>query len=95
MTEMELNSLGVISVGKIAAVIYAIIGIIWGVMALMMGVATLPLEGFLMGIVAVIGGIIVGAIGGFIGGIIFALLYNAASSIIGGITVDLEESRFS
>jgi len=85
----ELKRLGVLSVGKVFSIIYAVFGLIGGILIALVGPlaaagATTPgLAG--LGFLAIIVLPIIYAIGGFIGGVIVAALYNLVAGKIGGI----------
>lgn len=89
-----LKSVGVLSVAKICAVFYAIIGLIYGIfLAAVIGPLAeamgIPMMGSTGGIVAILMGLILGAICGFIIGAIVALIYNVLAAVLGGIRLDL------
>jgi hypothetical protein len=89
-----LKSIGVLSLAKICAVFYAIIGLVVGifgtaVIGLMSKMTGLPATAAAGGIVAIIGTVIIFAIIGFIIGAIFALIYNVLAAVLGGIRLDL------
>jgi hypothetical protein len=98
---MIVQRIGVLSVGKMMGLTYAIIGFIPGVIVSLAALAGAGLggggggAGLLFGVGAVIilpifyGGI------GFVGGIISAAIYNALVSVVGGIEIDLTEPRSS
>lgn len=88
---------GVMSAGKILAVIYAFIGLLAGGMfsliSVMGAVASRSGGGGIAPLVFSAGAVIVmpilyGVIG-FISGLLFAAIYNAAASAIGGIELEL------
>lgn len=96
---LEIARVGVMSVAKIAAVVYAVIGLIPGVflaLGILVGVSTSgefgsgpgPRSGVLFGIIALIASPIAYAILGFIFGALGALVYNFMASKIGGVVID-------
>lgn len=96
---MVLKSVGILSVGKIMAVLYAVMGFIMGCFMSLMAVAGVaanqgqnPNAGMGMGMMIGAGAIIVMPIlyglMGFIGGIISAALYNFLAGVIGGIEMN-------
>jgi hypothetical protein len=96
---MVVKRVGPLSVAKISAVMYAVIGIIVGALFSLAGVAG-ALAGGDSGAGAGIAGMIgVGAIVvfpiiyaciGFVGSLIAAALYNVLASMVGGIVIDVE-----
>jgi hypothetical protein len=99
---MVLKSVGVLSVGKIMGVLYAVMGFIIGCfmsLAAVAGVAANqgPNANAGMGIMALGAGAIIlapimyGGMG-FIGGIISAALYNLLAGVIGGIEMNFDSS---
>ena len=99
---MVLKSVGVLSAGKIMGVLGAFGGLLGGAMlalfSLLGGVAQHQqggpgngaLPAMFVGVGAVVILPIVYGIFGFIGGMIYALLYNLAAGIIGGLELELE-----
>lgn len=96
---MILKSVGVFSVGKVFACLYAMLGLILGGLFSLLSLAGVAAGGMNAGPGALIfgaGAIIVlpifyGVIG-FIGGIITGALYNVAASIAGGVEIELERT---
>ena len=96
---MVVKRVGPLSVAKISAVMYAVIGIIVGALFSLAGVAG-ALAGADSGAGAGIAGMIgVGAIVvfpifyaciGFVGSLIAAALYNVLASMVGGVVIDVE-----
>ena len=95
MTKVELRKIGVLSLGKIQAIVMAIIGLIMGIIYAIGGVALSSVFQINGGIGLALASIIllpiVYGIMGFIGGIIGALVFNGAVKIIGGLELDFEE----
>ena len=95
MVQVELKKIGVLSLGKIQAIVMAIMGLIMGIMYAIGGVAlssVFPaIGGAGLAIASIIILPIVYGIFGFIGGVIGALVFNGAVKIIGGLELDLEE----
>ena len=98
---MVVRSVGVLSAGKIMGVIGALGGLIGGAMIALMsvlgGAMHQPAAGggahfpaAFLGVGAIIAMPIIYAICGFIVGLIYALLYNFAAGIIGGLELELE-----
>ncbi|MGD2113913.1 MAG: hypothetical protein PVG07_02600 [Acidobacteriota bacterium] len=100
---MVVRRLGVLSLGKVMGVLYALMGLIFGLifsLVSLMG-ATFgaafsdtggadALFGVLFGIGAVIALPIFYGVMGFIFGLLTAALYNLTASIIGGLELDVE-----
>lgn len=90
-----LNKVGVMSVAKVTALIYAIIGLVVGILYALAGSAAVIAGGADMlaglGILAIIAAPISYAIVGFIGGAICALLYNVVAAKVGGIQLELDD----
>ncbi len=89
-----LKSIGVLSVAKITAVFYGIVGLIMGIFAAaMVGPAAevLGVPGFAAtgGVLTIVGGLIGGLIAGFLVGAIVAIIYNVLATFLGGIRLDL------
>jgi hypothetical protein len=100
---MVLKSVGVLSAGKIMGVLGALGGLIGGAMIALMSVlggaaqmhAANPAGGphfpaAFLGIGAIILMPIIYGIFGFIAGLLYALFYNIAAGIIGGLELELE-----
>jgi hypothetical protein len=104
---MVVKSVGVLSVGKVFACLYALLGLIVGGIFSLVALASAsagaaaggaPPEAQRAGVVALLlgaGAIIIMPIlygvGGFVGGIIVAVLYNVVAAITGGIEIELTE----
>lgn len=96
--EYEISKIDPISLGKISAIMYAVIGI---VMLLVYAPFMLILAGLQGGtsiVVTIVGGIVFGIFGivfyaglGFVFGMLSGYLYNYAASKMGGIGIDLKE----
>jgi hypothetical protein len=90
----RLTNIAPVQLGKVAAVLYAIIGLLLGLafgFTSMTGAPNQPgLPSFRLGWLGLIIFPIVYAILGFIGGIIYAWLYNLVAGWVGGIEVTLE-----
>ncbi len=101
MALQTVSSIGVLSLAKMMAVLYAFIGLFFG--AIMSLVALLGVAGSaaaggdsgggLMGMLFGVGAIIIFPIFygclGFVGGLIMAPLYNLVAKIVGGIELEL------
>jgi len=98
---MVLKSVGVLSAGKIMGVLGALGGLLGGAMmaviSLLGGVANqqggqgnAAVPAMFVGLGALIFLPILYGIFGFIAGLIYALIYNLAASIIGGLEIELE-----
>jgi hypothetical protein len=93
---VKIRRFGVISVGKMLCILYAIFGLIEGaVFSLVSIVASSAMKGMgmfgiLFGIGAIIFMPIAFGIMGFIFGIVIALVYNVVARLVGGIEVDAE-----
>jgi hypothetical protein len=96
---MVVKSVGVLSVGKMFACLYGLLGLIIGGLFSVFAMAGAAVGGrdagpaaLLFGVGAVIMvPIFYGAIG-FIGGIIMAALYNIVAGIAGGIEIELQQT---
>lgn len=86
---VELKYIHPMSLAKIVAVIYAIVGFIAGIVIALFGVASLGIFGAAFGIASIIIFPILYAILGFICGAIGALLYNFVAKRIGGVKLVL------
>ena len=95
---MVLRGFGVLSMGKFMAVMYAIIGLIFGVLIAavsMIGGGMLGGDGGMMGMIGGFGLLsivvlpLLYAIVGFIAGLIGGFLYNVTARLSGGIEMDL------
>jgi len=97
---MVIKRVGPVSVAKNAAILYALMGLVLGLIfslvSVVGGFAAPEDSGFAagmgaaLGIGAVIAMPILYACLGFVGALIGAVLYNMASGIVGGIQVDVE-----
>jgi hypothetical protein len=96
--KVRLRRVGPVSVGKIMALIYLVMGLIFGGFALLIAsvapqpAANAPIHNFPFSVThatALIFMIIFYPIVGFIGGVISAFIYNLAAGVIGGIEMDL------
>jgi hypothetical protein len=97
---MILKRIGVLSVGKIMGVIYAVIGVfVGGIFSLIAIVGSAAgrsnefIPGFLAGAAAIVIAPILYGLMGFIGGIIMAALYNVFASLVGGVELELAPAR--
>ena len=95
---MVLRRVGVLYMGKFMAVMYAIIGLIFGVLIAavsMIGGGMLGGDGGAMGVIGSFGLLsivilpVLYAVIGFIAGLIGGLLYNVTANLSGGIEMDL------
>lgn len=101
---MVIKHVGPLSCAKIAAVLYAVVGLIFGgifsIVSLAGGFATAAfaadpsrptrLVPFFLGTLAVIAFPILYAAMGFVGALIAAWIYNVAAGFVGGVRVDLQ-----
>jgi uncharacterized membrane protein len=98
---MELKRVGVLSAGKVLGVLWALIGLLSGIMMALVSslglmawandsraFALLPL---MLGVGAVFFMPVFYGIVGFIGGVIAALLYNLVARIAGGLELEFTE----
>lgn len=101
---MVIRRIGVLSLGKVMGLLYALLGLIFGVMFAffsLLGVAagvansqsSDALISLLFGAGSVIFMPIFYGILGFVLGLITALLYNLVAWLAGGIKIELEETR--
>ena len=83
-----LRRIGVLSVAKVTAVIFAIVGLVvavpFGLVVMARGAAAE------LSLLWLVGLPILYAAGGFVGGALYAWLYNVVAGWIGGIELDLE-----
>lgn len=100
---MILKRVDPLSVAKVAAALYAILGFVLGCFVALfslLGIAAdqgpePPLLGLIFGAGAVVFLPIFYAILGFLGSLLMAALYNVAARFIGGIELDLEDASRS
>lgn len=93
-TKVELKKIGVLSLGKLQAIIMAIIGLIIGIFyaisALLLGNMFNIQSGY-FSIAGIILFPLIYGILGFIGGVIGALVFNAGIKIVGGLEMHFQE----
>ena len=100
---MRIRKFGVLSVAKVSGILYAALGLIFGLFFSMFGLvmgsmaAEMGEPGAVWGMLFGVGAIIImpifyGLIG-FIGGAITAFLYNVVAGFAGGIEVEFEDDR--
>ena len=96
METRYIKRIGILSLGKVLAVLYAIMGLL---VALFLNLLPMPMSsmmhspvagGPLFGTGAIIALPIIYGVMGFIAGIIIALVFNIASGMIGGLEVEIE-----
>jgi hypothetical protein len=94
---IKIKKIGVLSLGKIFGILYAIMGLIGGAfISLVVVSGLLPTSSFsgLIGALVGVGSIVIlpifYGIAGFISGVIMALLYNLVASWVGGLEVETE-----
>lgn len=103
---MEVRRVGVLSVGKVMGVLYALLGLIIGaffalfsLLGAAAGLANSETSGAVFGLLSGVGSIILlplfYGILGFVFGLISALLYNVVARLIGGVELELEDTRRS
>ena len=97
---MTLKSVGVLSVGKVMACLYALLGLIVGGFVSLFSLAGLATGGpngaganLFFGAAAIVLLPAMYGVMGFVGGIIMAALYNFVASLVGGIELELKSSR--
>lgn len=95
---MIIRSVGVLSVGKVMGIIYAILGLIIGgifaLFSLAIGAAAGPRGqpagfGMMFGVFAIVLWPVFYGVAGFIGGLILGGLYNLVAGMAGGIEIEL------
>lgn len=94
----EIKSFDVLSVGKIYAIVMAIIGFLAGIIIALVGSAASTFSrpgmwGAGLGVLSIIILPIVYAILGFIFGIIGAAIYNLVAKWVGGVKIELKEPK--
>lgn len=100
---MQLRRIGVASAAKLAAVLYAILGLIAGLFVAAISLVSAgfignqnpdmpPWFGSLFGVGAVILFPILYGVMGLVFGAVIAALYNGVAGMVGGIEVELQES---
>jgi hypothetical protein len=92
-----LKRVGILSVGKVLGILYAIFGFFFGGILSLFAIlgATLSkdgdmLPGALGGIAAVVLLPLLYGVAGFIGGIVMAVLYNIAARMVGGVDLEIQ-----
>jgi hypothetical protein len=96
MVKKFVRKIGVLSLGKIVGIVYAVIGLIFGAIitaaSLLIGsaMAAWGFEGDMFGTGAIIVLPIFYGVMGFIMGIVVALVYNLVAKSIGGLELDVE-----
>lgn len=93
----KIKKIGVLSLGKITGILYAIMGLIFGIIMapiFMISFLVSTNDSGLLEALFAVGSIallpIVYGIMGFVGGIISALVYNLSASWVGGIEIETE-----
>lgn len=93
----RVRKIGVLSMAKIAAILYGVMGVFAGIVVAIISVFSsvfapndLPQFFSLLGIGAIVLFPIIYAILGFVIGAIAALIYNVVANIVGGVEIDLE-----
>jgi Flp pilus assembly protein TadB len=96
MVKKFVRKIGVLSLGKITGVIYAVMGLIFGVIITLTSLTVGSMMysqgagGMLFGAWAIIALPIFYGVLGFIGGVITALIFNAVTGAIGGLELEIE-----
>jgi hypothetical protein len=94
---MVVNRIGPFSLAKLAAALYAILGLIFGALFTLFGMAGFMASGGegggMMGAIFGIGAIVIlpivyGCLG-FIGSLLMAFLYNVIAGMVGGVELDV------
>ena len=98
---MVIRRIDPLSVGKVAGLLYAVIGLIIGALISVVAMAgaslagqageSVPIVGMLFGAGAIIVLPIVYGVAGFIGTAIAAAIYNLVVGVVGGIRVDVDQ----
>lgn len=86
MSDHEVQSIGIISLAKILAVMGLLWGVLMVVLSLFVGMMGVEMMGRTEIIIWLVGAPIYGAVVGAI----TAIVYNAAASLIGGVELDLD-----
>lgn len=93
----KIKRIGVLSVGKMFLIVYALFGLIAGAIFTLVAITGLSMSGesgagagILFGIGAIIILPIIYGVVGFISGIIFGAIYNIAARYVGGIEMEVE-----
>lgn len=97
---MVIKSIGVLSVGKLMAFLYAVLGLLFGILFSLFSLVGAAIGGRDAGPIMLVFGIgafiffpIFYGIIGFLAGIISSALYNLVASIVGGIEVELKPNQ--
>ncbi len=96
MATRYVNRIGVLSLGKILAVVYGTLGLIFGILITSTSLLIGPgmygsgSGGMLFGAAAVITLPVFYGIIGFVSGVITAWIFNAATGVIGGLEIEVE-----
>ena len=101
---MVVRRVGVLSLNKVLGVLYALLGLIVGALFAIVslsgaavGAANSPASDAFVGLFVRVGSVIFMPIFygilGFVFGLIGALLYNGIAQVIGGIEIEIEETR--
>ena len=90
----EIKKIDPLSVGKLFAIMYAIMGVILGAIFTLLALVNIPTQsigiGALFGVGAIIFLPIFYGIMGFVGGVISAWIYNLIAGWVGGIKIELK-----
>lgn len=96
---MKIKRIGVLSLGKILATLYALIGLILGAFFTFFSILGLvfytgqPNAALFLGIASIILFPIAYGIAGFVGGVIIAFLYNIVAAWVGGVELEIENTK--
>ena len=87
----EIKRIDPVSVGRISAVIGAVVGFIAGLAMALLGTAVAVVIHVGAWLVQIIGTTLVCALGSFVGGVIYAAIYNLIAGRVGGIRIELDD----
>lgn len=98
---MVVRSVGILSVGKIQGVMYAIMGVIFGSFSTLLsllgivarGGARGGIDAVLLGVGAILFFPVFFGLLGFISGVILAVIYNLLAAAVGGIEIEFERTE--
>lgn len=95
---MKIKKVGVLSLAKIIGFLYAVIGLVIGIIFSLISLIGLFMDSgsatrpeIIFGVVAFVVIPVLYGVGGFLGGLLTAYLYNLFSKWVGGIEIEVEQ----